>query len=428
MNTKHKTKLIEIQSILTEDQRSKRSPMARQLSKLVKANAAFQLALSLSEHSTAFKIAKDLSRSATRYRFPEFAISASEYLFMHYSVFNYNRNKAIHYKQRLETSLEEFSLEIEMKKRTTYTTLQSRSSHYRKHSKQNMKETWEFGKKRIGKINSLSFHRMAFYSGCRYYNYLQDWDNLSRICEDAITYFKGYELKSKVTLSLFYRFLVESKYATSSLITDGIFIQQCNDIFSKGTNRINFRFLLVRNYIKIMDYKNARIEMDTTTKSTDFKIIPDHNKWSWSITQAYLEFAEESNNLNAQKKRIKISKFINSTDNYQFTNNEQQLQMRIAQLLFFFLDKKWNRIEERTEALLKFTDRNKIKSISPRSYLFVRMIFQIPKHNFNSAAIKRHTSKFISRISRVNSSSSNLEIIPYEHLWEMIMENLKKKR
>jgi len=63
------------------------------------------------------------------------------------------------------------------------------------------------------------------------------------------------------------------------------------------------------------------------------------------------------------------------------------------------------------------------------------MLLTIPLSNFNPIATKRNAKRFVQRLSTVpfsiSKQAAEIEIIPYEHLWEMILAHLtapKRKR
>ena len=72
-------------------------------------------------------------------------------------------------------------------------------------------------------------------------------------------------------------------------------------------------------------------------------------------------------------------------------------------------------------------------NVSPgkRSNLFVRLLLEIPKRNFSFTQISRKTEKLVARLHEapleIANQSHDLEILPYEDTWEIILEELREK-
>jgi hypothetical protein len=58
------------------------------------------------------------------------------------------------------------------------------------------------------------------------------------------------------------------------------------------------------------------------------------------------------------------------------------------------------------------------------------MLLQIPKQNFDRTAVEKNTSKLLDKLKAVLLEKANqtfeIEIIPYEDLWEMALESLDR--
>lgn len=59
------------------------------------------------------------------------------------------------------------------------------------------------------------------------------------------------------------------------------------------------------------------------------------------------------------------------------------------------------------------------------------MLLQIPHCGFHKAGVERKTSKYLNRLQTmpldVAKQSHEIEIIPYEELWELVIDSLENK-
>ena len=95
------------------------------------------------------------------------------------------------------------------------------------------------------------------------------------------------------------------------------------------------------------------------------------------------------------------------------------------------MQKKYNRAIDRIEAIEKYTSRYLKKDTNFRSNCFIKMLLEIPKEGFHRVAVERKASKYRERLSEmpleVANQSHSIEIIPYEDLWEMVLNVLGTK-
>ena len=97
----------------------------------------------------------------------------------------------------------------------------------------------------------------------------------------------------------------------------------------------------------------------------------------------------------------------------------------------------WRRYEieihvyDRFEAIQKYCSRFLRKDDNLRSNCFINMLLQIPKANFHRGCVERKVVKYYETLLAtpldVANQAHEIEIIPYEDLWEFILESLDTK-
>lgn len=125
--------------------------------------------------------------------------------------------------------------------------------------------------------------------------------------------------------------------------------------------------------------------------------------------------------------KFKMSKFVNqvpimSKDKYHFN-----ISVIVVQILYLLVKRKYSAIIDRIESLQQYAYRHLRKDETYRSQCFIKLIVEMTRADF-----KKQGTIFRSRVwlERLNSVSlkdhptSQVEIVPYEHLWEMILEKL----
>jgi hypothetical protein len=81
------------------------------------------------------------------------------------------------------------------------------------------------------------------------------------------------------------------------------------------------------------------------------------------------------------------------------------------------------------EAIEKYTSRYLVKDDTYRSSCFIKMLLQIPAAGFHRVATLRKAEKFAKLLQKAPldyaNQSHDVEIVPYEQLWEMALDSLR---
>jgi len=108
-----------------------------------------------------------------------------------------------------------------------------------------------------------------------------------------------------------------------------------------------------------------------------------------------------------------------------------KVSILILHLLFLLHKKEYNEVISRTEALQAFASKHLRKDETYRSNCFIKMLLQIPVSNFNSVALERkakiHFEKLKSKPLEIANEPNEIEMIPYEILWDFVLAALDKK-
>lgn len=104
----------------------------------------------------------------------------------------------------------------------------------------------------------------------------------------------------------------------------------------------------------------------------------------------------------------------------------------IVQFLYDIVDKRYDAGIERVEAVQKYVSRYLRKDELFRSNCFLKMLVQIPEAGFHREAVVRKAERYLSQLAETPLAIANqpheIEIIPYEDLWQMILEILPNQR
>ncbi|MEL6388762.1 MAG: hypothetical protein AAFQ02_01260 [Bacteroidota bacterium] len=169
-------------------------------------------------------------------------------------------------------------------------------------------------------------------------------------------------------------------------------------------------------------------------RSTAYLNIGELHQRRWRLYEAYIRLLIETNIIaySGPKKAYSIQKFVNDQPTFSKDKRAMNIPLLIAQMCFLIVRRKYDDATERITALEKYSTRYLKNDGTFRSNCFIKMLLEIPKQGFNRYAVERHAAKYHKRLSSSEIELINqpfeIEIIPYEKLWDIILDNLSKKK
>ena len=112
-------------------------------------------------------------------------------------------------------------------------------------------------------------------------------------------------------------------------------------------------------------------------------------------------------------------------------NEGSNITILILHILLLLEQKKYGEIIDRVESIKMYAHRYLRKGNTFRSDCFIKMLMQLPAASFHKAAVIRKAEKYLRRLEgedgQAQVSNPEVEIIPYELLWEYVLESLQNK-
>jgi len=154
---------------------------------------------------------------------------------------------------------------------------------------------------------------------------------------------------------------------------------------------------------------------------------------TWRIYEAFLHYLISIGKVQPGSddphRKFRTSKFLNEVPIYAKDKRGHNISILILQVLLLLQEERYPEIVDRIEPLKTYNERYLRKDDSTfRSNCFIKMLLELPKNAFHKAAVLRKAQRYRKRLSEVPlnvaNQSSEVEIIPYEMLWDMILESL----
>jgi len=133
-----------------------------------------------------------------------------------------------------------------------------------------------------------------------------------------------------------------------------------------------------------------------------------------------------------QFSKFRIGKFMNETIRFSRDKRTMNVHLLIIQMLYYTIHEQYARALDRVEGIQRYCSRHLRRDDAYRSNCFLKLLLELPINGFHRAAVERKAEKWKKKLAEVPfdivSQSHEMEIIPYETLWELVVESLKNKR
>lgn len=161
-----------------------------------------------------------------------------------------------------------------------------------------------------------------------------------------------------------------------------------------------------------------------------FHHAPETEQDKWRIFTPYMHLLMELRPLQQQfvisqkRKDFKVEEFVESPVPYLPQKENQTILIAVAQIMFFFHVRNLTAAGRQIVWLHKLAQNLAKKGIYPRQCAFIGLLHELHKNEYRPPSGKR-CDKFLEAFNRhpfrYRGQLQDLEIIPYEKLWEMTL-------
>lgn len=211
--------------------------------------------------------------------------------------------------------------------------------------------------------------------------------------------------------------------------------EKCLQTFPEGSDIwftfMEYYFLLAMH---TENYINAVAINKKASSHSKFKKLTGLEREKWKIYDIYINYIIESKGednpiLNMQKrKNFRLSRFLNDPILYSKDQRVFTVLLVIAQTLFLIEKKSYTAATERIDRLKNYANRQLKKEVFFRTIQFIRLLQQLSKadYQYNSLSnVDKYYNRLIETPFKYKGLIDELEIIPYEKLWKLVLERLK---
>ncbi len=373
---------------------------------------------------------------AMEYELTEFIIMSSKHLRLHYGSRMGDVEKFDYYDQIFKKYLRIW--EAEALAEGFYATIMS---HYVKSKAANdsihekAEHFYEELKPYLQQFSSPYLHFVAYYIRTLATMTINNYQATIDICEEGIKFFEAKPFTYKNPLSIFYHNLLICYTQLKNFERGNEVAGKAINLSRAGTHNwfINKELHMILA-LHSKRYAEAKVILEEVLEHYKFKSLVSHLKERWLINSAYISFLIFIKKIkvpDAQKEKFRLGKFLNSIPIFSKDKRGLNIPVLIIQILFFVVKKDYDQSIDRFDAIKKYLSRYLRQDDNFRSNCFINMLLQIPASNFHRAGVERRAKKYYDKLLtsplEIAKQSHVIEIIPYEDLWEIVVDSLSPK-
>ncbi len=207
--------------------------------------------------------------------------------------------------------------------------------------------------------------------------------------------------------------------------------QYCMDRFEPGSirwhNVLDLSFLL---YLHLGDYEECVAIYRRATASRNLRLQSTKRQETWKLYEAYLYYLGIMGKvmIPTELEDFRLNKLLNEVPDFSLDKRGYNIPVLIVQILIKIKTGSFMELIDSMEAIEKYSSRYLRRGDHFRSNCFIHMLLEIPKRNFHLIAIRRHTKVHLEKLRSEPLSTSDqayeVELIPYEVLWQYALESL----
>lgn len=403
--------------------------------------SAIKILDSKGQKKAAMKLAEKSLKISMKYDQTEVVFSLSSMLYRHYKVFNYSREKAEKY-GKLNKEYSKI-LHFENLARECYAYFAHFITQNSSYDKNNVDfeviKNLNIVSYQLDKIQTFDFHseaRNAIY----FKAYLEsNHKEMLKISIDAISFFntkEGFNQLGKFSFlqkaGIAYQAL--KQYESAILIYNNAY--NMNPTVGK-MHWFNIRSHLFNTHLHLKNYQEAYNYILEATTEKKFKKLYTSFREPWLIKEAYTHLLIKMKKIQVDPdaelklRPFRISRFLNEVETFSKDKRGLNIAVNIVHILHLFVNKKLDELDRRLDNLGQYSFRYLRNDDTLRSNAFIKMLQKMPASGYHPIKLKRDADKYYQRLINapmiIAENSKEVEIIPYEHLWDIVIELLEMR-
>ncbi len=268
-----------------------------------------------------------------------------------------------------------------------------------------------------------------------HYELQQDYVSMLQICQQAEQYIdQNPNYLQEEKLATFQLKKMTGYLHLSDFRNGKIMAERSLQLFEEGSNTwFNFMEYYLLTALHTDNYINGAAVLLRAKANGKFKKLDYEAKEKWRVYEIFLIYfiEKQPGQIDALKeqlgKHFKLARFLAETFSYPKELRALAVHMHTAQVLFQLDKKSYTDAAEAIDALRTLGKYFSDSSENYRMTQFIRLMYQVVKANFKLSELSNTDKYYNALVARpffFRGLLTELEVIPYEKLWNHVLSKL----
>jgi hypothetical protein len=156
--------------------------------------------------------------------------------------------------------------------------------------------------------------------------------------------------------------------------------------------------------------------------------MPSAYKQTWLVYEAHIHFIALQGTVDTKsggEVRFRLYKFLNEIPIFAKDKRGLNIAILIVHVLLLLEQQRYSEIIDRVDALNQYCHRHLRRDDTFRSNCFIKMLLSVARADFNKKRAERYAEPYLARLQSMplllTDKNIEVEIIPYEDLWAMVL-------
>ena len=402
--------------------------------------AAFYILVGRNGRRTAVQLAEKTIEKAKHFHFTKIVLDLSRELTYHYSALDFNKEKILYYSS-VADEYQQFDL-WEWKAQMLYNQLAQNYSQ----SRASMGKIYDQAllavkelEPLIDKIKTYRFVQTAFKVLSIRYLAVADYENALQINKLALSFFdENPHLGAKPVVGGFQLQTVACFLQLGNYEQASLFAEKTLKNYEEGT--INWYLTMDYYFLTAChsgSYQEAYSIFREAFEHKGFKHLLPVTSEPWHIYQTYIQYfiatgrAQPTPDDPYKWNKFKLAKLLNEVPTFSQDKQGLNISILVIQILFWLHQRDYSAVIDRTDALKAYAHRYLREDETYRSNCFIKILETLSSTDFHKLAVLRKAQKYYdlmrARSMDIAKPNAEIEIVPYETLWEFLMQDLDEE-
>ncbi len=369
-----------------------------------------------------------------KFEFTDLSVHFLKLLIRHYSTRTIDLKKFEKYKARYLPAVHTLHSENLLEIMVTNIAYESNAAHASRYSlipEDALLDTVEVSENLLMEEASIDSIMAASKILQYYYKQKKNYGEYKRITAEALKKISAKPFRSVITVES----LVHAQLTMTLVTRDISSAEAIRSEYFNSINTGNFNWYVIHYYYALTmlhgkAYQKAYEVVQFILKYKTFGKQPPVIRENFYVLQAYTEFLLKIGRIFPVEEPLdfRLTKFLNQVPEYSKDKQGVNISIILIQVLYFLADKKYTRIIDRMESLNLYAYRHLKRDESFRSQSFIRMLAEMVRADFRKKGTLFRTEKLSQNLKSTAieafPDAAEAEIIPYEDLWALILDQL----